>query len=81
MGVISHHHNKVNITLKYFVVHIKVIFTVSAHCSVVEKNLTSIHENASSSLALLSGLGIWHCCELWCRSQMELRSHVAVAVA
>ena len=33
------------------------------------------------SLALLSGLRIQHCCELWCRSQMKLRSGVAVAVA
>ena len=23
---------------------------------------------------------IWHCCALWCRSQIWLRSHVAVAV-
>ena len=22
------------------------------------------------SLALLSGLRVWYCCELWCRSQM-----------
>ena len=28
------------------------------------------------SLAPLSGLRIWHCCELWCRSQMWLRSCV-----
>ena len=33
------------------------------------------------SLALLSGLRIHHCCELWCRSQTRLRSHIAVAVA
>ena len=32
------------------------------------------------SLALLSGSGIWHCCELWCRSQMKLRSCVSVTV-
>ena len=32
------------------------------------------------SLALLSGLKIRRCCELWCRSQMQLRSGVAVAV-
>ena len=31
------------------------------------------------SRALLSGLGIQHHLELWCRSQMQLRSHVAVA--
>ena len=33
------------------------------------------------SLASLSGLGIRHCRELQCRSQMWLRSGVAVAVA
>ena len=33
------------------------------------------------SLALLIGLRIWLCCELWYRSQMQLRSQVAVAVA
>ena len=33
------------------------------------------------SLASVSGLRIWHCGELWCRSQTWLRSHVAVALA
>ena len=32
------------------------------------------------SLASLSGLRIWRCCELWCRSQTQLGSHVAVAL-
>ena len=32
------------------------------------------------SLASLSGLRIWCCCELWYRMQTWLRSHVAVAV-
>ena len=32
------------------------------------------------SLALLSGLRIQLCSELWCRSQMQLGSCVAVAV-
>ena len=32
------------------------------------------------SLALLSGLKICRCCELWCRSLTRLRSRVAVAV-
>ena len=31
-------------------------------------------------LALLNGLSIWHCCELWCRSQMRLGSAIAVAM-
>ena len=33
------------------------------------------------SLTLLSGLRIWHCCELWCRSQTWLRSGIAMAAA
>ena len=33
------------------------------------------------SLTLLSGLRIWHCCELWCRLLMQLGSIVAMAVA
>ena len=32
------------------------------------------------SLASLSGLRIQHCCKLWHRSQMQLRSGIAVAV-
>ena len=32
------------------------------------------------SLALLSELKIQCCCELWCKSQMWLGSHVAVAM-
>ena len=32
------------------------------------------------SLALLSGLRIWHCGELWCRLQTRLGSGIAVAV-
>ena len=32
-------------------------------------------------LASLSGLRIRRCPELWCRSQMRLGSHVAVALA
>ena len=43
-------------------------------------NLTSVHEDAGS-LALLSGLGIRCCHELWYRLQMWLVSGVAVAVA
>ena len=34
-----------------------------------------------SSLASLSGLRIWHCCGLWCRSQTQLKSDVSVAQA
>ena len=30
------------------------------------------------SLALLSGLRIWHYHELWCRLQMQLKSCIAV---
>ena len=41
-------------------------------CSSGEMNLTSIHEDAVQSLALLSGLRIQCCCELRFRSQMWL---------
>ena len=46
-------------------------------------NLTSIHEDRTwvQSLTSLSGLRIWHCCGLWCRSWTRLGSLVAVAVA
>ena len=45
------------------------------------KNPTNIHEDVVPSLALLHGLRVWRCCELWGRLQMGLRSGVAVAVA
>ena len=32
------------------------------------------------SLVSLSGLRIWHCCELWCGPQMWLGTCIAVAV-
>ena len=32
------------------------------------------------SLASLSGLRIWHCCELWCRSQRRLGSGITLTV-
>ena len=42
-------------------------------------NPTSIHKD-TGFLALLSGLRIWCCWELWYRSQMQLESCIAVAV-
>ena len=52
----------------------------SSHCGSAVMNLTCIHEDAGLIPDFLSGLGIPHCCELWCRSQTRLRSCVAVAV-
>ena len=46
--------------------------------------LTRMHEDAgliSGSLASLSGLRIQHCGELWCRSQTQLGSGIAMVVA
>ena len=41
---------------------------------------TRIHEDQVQFLPSLMGLRIWHGREVWCRSQMQLRSHVAVAI-
>ena len=53
----------------------------SSHCGTAEMNLTSIYEDAGSTLASFSGSGIRHCHELCCRSQTWLRFLIAVAVA
>ena len=52
----------------------------SSHCGSVVTNLTSTHEDLGLIPGPLSGLRIWHCRELCCRSQTWLGSHVAVAV-
>ena len=43
-------------------------------------NPTKNHEVEVQSLTSISGLRIHRCCELWCRSQMELGTGIAVAV-
>ena len=45
-----------------------------------EMNPTKIHDVGGLSPASLSGLRIWRCHQLWCRSKMQLRSCGAVAV-
>ena len=52
----------------------------SSHQGSVERNLTSIHEDAGLILASFSGLRIPSCHELWCRSKTQLGAGVAVAV-
>ena len=47
-------------------------------------NTTRIHEDAGLTPGLVQcvkDMALLHCCELWCRSQTWLESHVAVAVA
>ena len=46
----------------------------SSHCGSAVMHLTSIHEDLGSIPGLASGLSIWHCHELWYRSQMWLGS-------
>ena len=53
----------------------------SSCCGSAITNLASIQEDVGLILGLsLSGLSIWHCQELWCRSQTRLGAGVAVAV-
>ena len=54
--------------------------TWSLCCGSVVTNPTSIHKDTNSTLALLGGLMIWCCRELWYKSQTWLRFHVAMAV-
>ena len=53
----------------------------SSHRGAEEMNLTCKSMRTQVlSLASFSGLRIWHCHELWCRSQMRLGSGIGVAV-
>ena len=45
------------------------------------KDQAYLCEDVGLTLASLSGLRIWHCYKLWHRSQMQLRSGVAMAMA
>ena len=52
----------------------------SSRGGAAETNSTESMKMWVRSLALISGSGIWHCHELWCRSKTwQLRSQVAVA--
>ena len=44
----------------------------SSSCGAAETNLTSNHEVADSIPEFTQRVKIWHCRELWCRSQMRL---------
>ena len=56
-------------------------FIGNSRCGAAKTNLTSIHEDVGLIPASLSGLVIWHCQEVWCMTQIRLRSHISVAVA
>ena len=58
----------------------KVSLGGSSSCGLAVASLTSIHENVGSIPGLTQWLRIPSCCELWCRSQMQLRCGAAMAV-
>ena len=75
--------NAISYSLSEFIPHRiphKIQRCWSSCCGAVVTNLTGSTRLWVRSLALLSGLRTWRCHELWRRSQMRLRSGVAVAV-
>ena len=74
-------HFKVSL-IKSFILRqtIKKIPWWTSPCGSVAMNPTSVHEVVGSIPGSLSGLRIWYYHELWCRSQTQFRSHVAVVV-
>ena len=52
-----------------------------SHCGTMETYMTSNQRLWVQFLALISGLRICCCCELWCRWHLGLGSGIAVAVA
>ena len=68
------------ITLSYIDYINKVKLGVLLMAQQLTTQLASMRTQVQS-LTLLSGLRIWHCCELWCRLQAWLGSRMAVAVA
>ena len=62
-------------------INLKKVEIGHSRCGAAEVNPTRNHEVAGSIPGLAQWLRIWHCRELWCRSQMRLGSGIAVAVA
>ena len=60
--------------------HLKNPVSWSSSCGSAVMNSSSICKDMSLIPGSLSGLRMWHCHELWCRSQMQLRSGIAVVV-
>ena len=70
-------HAEVNMSVEnyllYNVMHYHVTWNYwSSHCGSAVTNPTSIQRMQVRSPASLSGLRIWHCCELWCRPDRPL---------
>ena len=59
-------------------IHSKMVLEFPLWLSRLKPQLVSMRMQVRS-LALISGVRIQLCCELWCRSQMGLGSAVAVA--
>ena len=59
--------------------YIKQLLGVPLEAQWKQTGLVSVRMRVQS-LALISGLRIWHCGELWCRLQAWLGSGIAVAV-
>ena len=75
LSLLGHHHTDTKTRQRYHKKEVPIVAQWE------KKNLQVYIRMQVQSLALLRGLRIPNCCELWCRSQTRLGSGVAVAVA
>ena len=81
-SLLTHGYNSIFDNILVFLFKVKVIYFKIQELSLWVSGLTWTASARMwvQSLALLSGLRIWHCQKLHHRSQMQLRSGVAVTV-
>ena len=76
---------QIKTTLRYYLTHLRMAIikkNTRSSCCIQQEQIQLVSMRMwVQSLASLSGSRIQHCHDLWCRSQMRLKSCVAVPVA